>query len=355
MDYLIKQNIIVVTINYRLGALGFLCIGIKDAPGNAGLKDQVAALKWVQSNIELFGGNPHEVTIYGTDAGAASAELLVLSDVTKGLFKQAIVESGSATSVWALDPTPIRTAKNMITILESPQTSFMEIFVEYLKKMNINRLTKANYKYYKNLTDGTFGFVPCVEKQLRQTEPLITMSPLKMLENKKFHEIPMMFLYTTLEGLHFRSEDFYASDYKKRMEKDFVEFIPADLDLEFDDLNLKEMFKKSIAEKVRRFYFGNGKNIGVIDYLRYFGDYLVLHSLLNSVVKHVSGYQLVYLMEFAYKGGLGGHDSSLRSMDTAGHGDIVKYVILNTTRVDKDDSLTVRRMTTLIANFMKHG
>lgn len=52
-----------VTMNYRLGALGFLNTGTEDAPGNAGLKDQILALKWVRDNIEAFGGNPDEVTI----------------------------------------------------------------------------------------------------------------------------------------------------------------------------------------------------------------------------------------------------------------------------------------------------
>lgn len=105
-DYLIPENIILVTINYRLGALGFLNTGTHDAPGNAGLKDQVLALKWVQDNIESFGGDPNEVTIGGQSAGSASVHYLLMSPLTKGLFKRAIAQSGVSVNPWAITDIP---------------------------------------------------------------------------------------------------------------------------------------------------------------------------------------------------------------------------------------------------------
>ena len=64
-QHFMKKNVVIVTINYRLGPLGFLSMGTEDVPGNAGLKDQVLALEWVQQNIVDFGGNPSLVTIAG--------------------------------------------------------------------------------------------------------------------------------------------------------------------------------------------------------------------------------------------------------------------------------------------------
>lgn len=105
-DYLLPENIVIVTFNYRLGALGFLNTGTADAPGNAGLKDQLLALKWVRDNIEFFGGDPKEVTIAGQSAGSASVHYMLLSPLTKGLFKRAIAQSGVALNPWAITDIP---------------------------------------------------------------------------------------------------------------------------------------------------------------------------------------------------------------------------------------------------------
>lgn len=64
-DFLVSESVIVVTFNYRLDSLGFLCFDNDRVPGNAGLKDQVAALKWVNKNIKRFGGDPNKFTIMG--------------------------------------------------------------------------------------------------------------------------------------------------------------------------------------------------------------------------------------------------------------------------------------------------
>lgn len=98
-QYLMERDVVLVTINYRLGALGLLSTGTKDAPGNAGMKDQVVALKWVQRNIRKFGGDPNSVTISGESAGSISVTLHMLSPMSKGLFHKAIALSGAVTSV----------------------------------------------------------------------------------------------------------------------------------------------------------------------------------------------------------------------------------------------------------------
>lgn len=93
------KGVVVVTINYRLGALGFLATPELSAEsqhgvsGNYGLLDQIAALKWVRHNIAAFGGDPGEVTVGGQSAGAGSTDMLSMSPLATGLFKRSVAES----------------------------------------------------------------------------------------------------------------------------------------------------------------------------------------------------------------------------------------------------------------------
>ncbi|CAI9570774.1 unnamed protein product [Staurois parvus] len=93
----VYENVVVVSIQYRLGILGFFSTGDNELPGNLGFMDQVAALHWVQENIADFGGDRHSVTIFGESAGGVSVSAMVLSPLAKGLFHKAIAESGFAT------------------------------------------------------------------------------------------------------------------------------------------------------------------------------------------------------------------------------------------------------------------
>ncbi|GBM20686.1 Acetylcholinesterase-1 [Araneus ventricosus] len=92
----IHGNVIVVTINYRLGLFGFLTSNTKDAPGNVGMYDIVMALQWVNDNIESFGGDKKRITLFGESAGSIALSLLCTSPLTKGLFTKAILESGTS-------------------------------------------------------------------------------------------------------------------------------------------------------------------------------------------------------------------------------------------------------------------
>lgn len=100
----VRGDVVVVTLNYRLGALGFLNLrGLTphgaDAPSNLGLRDQVAALEWVRSHIASFGGDPDNVTLFGESAGAMSVGTLLGAARAQGLFHRAILESGAAHNV----------------------------------------------------------------------------------------------------------------------------------------------------------------------------------------------------------------------------------------------------------------
>jgi len=94
-NLLMNKRIVLVSINYRLGPLGFLSLGTKEVPGNAGFLDQVMALKWVQKHIYHFGGDKNKVTIFGESAGGWSVGFHMISPRSRGLFHRAILMSGS--------------------------------------------------------------------------------------------------------------------------------------------------------------------------------------------------------------------------------------------------------------------
>jgi carboxylesterase type B len=89
-----SNGIVLVSINYRLGPFGFLYGGEESAPGNVGILDQIMALHWVRDNIEYFGGDKNQITIFGHSAGSWSVNTLIVSPLSKNLFKRAIMQSG---------------------------------------------------------------------------------------------------------------------------------------------------------------------------------------------------------------------------------------------------------------------
>uniref|UniRef100_A0A8C8RJN5 Carboxylic ester hydrolase n=1 Tax=Pelusios castaneus TaxID=367368 RepID=A0A8C8RJN5_9SAUR len=94
------ENVIVASMNYRLGALGFLSLP-PAAPGNAGLWDQRLAMKWLRDNAAAFGGDPDRLTLFGQSAGAAAIDFHLLSPGSQPLFTRAILQSGAAPAPWA--------------------------------------------------------------------------------------------------------------------------------------------------------------------------------------------------------------------------------------------------------------
>lgn len=97
-----EENIIVVSIQYRVASLGFLFFDTEDVPGNAAMFDQLMALQWIKDNIAKFGGNPSNITIFGESAGAASVSLHLLSPLSRNLFSQAVMQSASAIVPWGI-------------------------------------------------------------------------------------------------------------------------------------------------------------------------------------------------------------------------------------------------------------
>jgi para-nitrobenzyl esterase len=162
-----RGDVVVVTINYRLGALGFLAHpDLLDeesgASGNWGLLDQVAALEWVQANIASFGGDPSNVTIFGESAGSMSVSCLVGAPSTQGLFRRAIAQSGGPM------PVPMASASAAATRLcELVGVSS----VAELRSVDVAELVAAQVKLAAETGSG-MALSPVVDGGLLPSHPL---------------------------------------------------------------------------------------------------------------------------------------------------------------------------------------
>ncbi len=136
-----RGDVVVVTINYRLGALGFLYLGdiLPGMTANAGMLDCIAALEWVRDNIAAFGGDPERVTIFGESAGSSAVHALCAMPAARGLFQRAILQSGVCRGVEAetatkaaervLDALGLRRA-NADKIFEAPASAILDAQVK---------------------------------------------------------------------------------------------------------------------------------------------------------------------------------------------------------------------------------
>lgn len=289
---LVKQrNFIIVNFNHRLGPTGFLCLGTKDIPGNAGLKDQVALLRWVKKNIAGFGGNPDDVTLSGESAGSSAVDLLMLSKATDGLFNKVIPESGANVAVWSVQINPIENAKNFATQLNFTNTDDVYALEEFYKTASYDLLESVSVFLR---TDNHFVFTPCIERDVGD-ERILDDAPIKILKEGNYKKVPMLYGFTDMEGI-FRIE-FGYDQWKDKMNENFSDFIPADL--KFNSYEEKE----EVAKRVKEYYFGD-KAIGdntIVSYINYFSDILFLYPVLRAVTLHIeAGHDNVYLYEYSF-------------------------------------------------------
>ena len=169
-----KGDLVIATINYRLGALGFINLknitnGKIPATGNEGLLDQIAALEWVQQNIKHFGGDPENITVFGESAGGMSIGCLLGMPAAKGKFKKAIVESGTANTVSTLE-NATQTASRYLDLLEIKSDE-----AEKLYSMDADKLMTAQEQLSEilQIEDGRITpFQPVIDGELMPELPI---------------------------------------------------------------------------------------------------------------------------------------------------------------------------------------
>ncbi|XP_018319548.1 acetylcholinesterase-like isoform X2 [Agrilus planipennis] len=192
-----EENIILVSMQYRVASLGFLYFGTSDVPGNAGLFDQMMAIQWVHDNIGAFGGNPNNITLFGESAGAVSVSFHLLSPLSRNLFSQAIMQSGSAIAPWSVisrEESILRGLRLAEAVNCPHDRSNLQAVTDCLKKTDPQTLVDNEWG---TLGICEFPFVPVIDGAFLDEHPV------RALQNKNFKKTNLLMGSNTEEGFYF--------------------------------------------------------------------------------------------------------------------------------------------------------
>ncbi|KAF1751357.1 hypothetical protein GCK72_017911 [Caenorhabditis remanei] len=339
------KDVVVVTLNYRLGVLGFLTTGDDVCRGNFGLWDQTLALKWVQNHISSFGGDPNCVTVLGQSAGGASTDLLSLSPHSRDLFQRFIPISGSAHCDFA-----IRTSENQAKVFREFATFHgfkggdSRALLSWYESMPSDTL--RNVKKFKKSVSGFLTFIPNLDGDFfpKPLDELRREAPKKqMMTGVDEYEGLMLAMMNPAfnpadQGLRLTSEELYGGDVvsnPKEAQTIFYETYTRGVD-QTDEVAMK----KKLCEAVGDEFF----NVGVL-------------QAAKAAAKYGND---VYLYTFAYTNpeGFGMWDGML-PFKAAVHCTELRYLlgegIYSKFDATEDDLKMMEKTTTIFSNFAKYG
>ncbi|XP_062562253.1 juvenile hormone esterase-like [Armigeres subalbatus] len=187
---LMDRDVVLVTINYRLGSLGFMSTGTKESPGNAGFKDQVMALKWVRDHISAFGGRPDSVTLMGYSAGALSNTLHMVSPMSRGLFHRVIVMSASGVSQVQIPTNQINLAKKQAELLNC-STSDVSKMVGCLREKPVSDYADSLEAMFVLSWNPVLLWTAVIEPDFGQ-ERFLTEDPTESFLKGNFMKVPVI-------------------------------------------------------------------------------------------------------------------------------------------------------------------
>lgn len=230
-DLLINEDVVLVTLNYRVGVLGFMSLGTPEYSGNQGLKDQQLALIWINKNIHLFGGNKDQITLFGQSAGSSSSHFHILAPGSQGLFKQTI-EISYTFDMWSI----FEKGDHMqdmfeFAVSENQNVTTYEQLVHFLKTTQANKFPVyfPIIQYYPSNTPIiiTSKWLPVVENS-KAKQPFMQLSPADIMLERHFStNINIMAGYTNAEGLFFGTPNIVRPELLSEINNSFAIELPS--------------------------------------------------------------------------------------------------------------------------------
>nr|ASM90852.1 putative juvenile hormone esterase 1 [Colaphellus bowringi] len=358
-DILLDRDIVLVVPNYRLGALGFLSTGDEVVSGNNGLKDQNLALKWTKKNIDKFGGDPESITIFGESAGGASSQYHLLSPLSRGLFKGAILQSGTPLCPWAFSENNenLKNSQKLARSLNCPTEPTTEM-VECLRKVDALTIIKQDEIFKVWDYDPMIPFKPSVEPKVEGA--FLTDHPLNLIKSGQSMDVPVIAGLTTEDG-GLKAAGYENVNLVDEFDQKFDEIVPVSFG--FDRI-VKDT--AGITRNLRKFYFGNKKidKSALGEIVNLYTDGWFLKGVDDTVrLQHKYYKSPVYYYLFGYRG-----SASMTKIFNGGdkdygvcHADDLQYLfpigdgLFPDVTPSEDDKRIAKLLTTLWANFAKTG
>lgn len=259
---LMDWDMVVVTLNYRLGPLGFLSTGDEVIPGNNGLKDQSFALHWVKNNIKMFGGNPDSVTLVGCSAGGASVHYHYLSPLSRGTFARGIAYSGSALAAWTHSIKPAEKAKTLAAIVGCPTTT-SKALLECLKNRPGEVIVNAQIEMF-DWRIHMFTPFTAVAEAPGVKKPFLQQYPYHATKSGSMNKLPLITSITSEEGLYPAAAYQTEPDILSDLEANWNQL--ASNIFEYND-TLPLSRRKEVAMKIKQHYLG-GKPVSQETFLQ---------------------------------------------------------------------------------------
>lgn len=351
-DYLIKHNVVLVTVNYRLHILGWLCLNIPECPGNAGLKDTVMALKWVNKNIENFNGDCRNITVLGESAGAAIVSSYMTSEMTIGLYSKVIAMSGTCTAdLYLVEEDPVAKARNIALIMGKELTDERDIF-EFFSQADIEDLiiafTTAELDRPRSVLYAYL--LPVVEKEFEGVDRFFAEHPRISMKENRFHKVPVLTCFNSHEAAIF-----FRDDNKVFYEEDYYFFIPR-----FAFLDRDSRKAAIFQDSIRKFYMDDRKLDDSVknEYLTMVSDVFFIRDIMffNELLCRYS--DQTYALKFSYTGNM--HTRVLSGLGVKGatHGDMIQYQFYRKSKASQcteKDLKIVEFLSEAFCNFARNG